>query len=220
MELSDKEKFNIITNLHFNLAKSLEQSYYEFTGKKVKIQILVEYLIIILLSGCLCINPIYKNNLLNETSTTLLTTTSTILYETTTTTIFIPTVNKIIRFEYVNQTIDMSQVQKYNLLNMRTKYCFASACSAGFYEAKRTALDILGLKKSEFSERESSYYKAVSQNDINMICLPIHYSVNKTTEIVLDSYTWSTNRIDNYTQNYTDTNQTFFNNSLILTRNY
>lgn len=224
--MTEKEKHHFLCKLQYIAKEKLEQQYLCILGKKVRIYIYIHYLLILLFSGCLCLSPIYENNNLNNTivnsTTTLLISTSTILTTSTlTTTSTIPTiVNKIVRFVYINQTIDLTKIQEEKLLNLRTKKCFASSCSAGFDECKRSMLDILELKKSVFSERESSHYSIYANPDPEQICIPIHYSVNKTIDILLDSLSWDIYRIDNFTGNYTDTNRTYFNNTLILRRKY
>jgi hypothetical protein len=212
------EKHRIISDIHNNLKKSLEETYFEFTGKKVRIDIIVTYLFIILFSGCLCINPIYSNNINNSTTSTILTTSTTSTILTTSTTILY-NINNVLRFVYINQTIDLSQNQRKDLMNLRSKYCFASACSAGFDECKRNTLDILNLKKSQFSERESSHYNPVIDNSDN-ICLPIHYSNVDDIDILLDADTWEIYNINNYTGNYSEKNITTYNNTLVLRRKY
>ena len=64
---------------------------------------------------------------------------------------------------FINETKDISQYQEHALKNLIPKNCYTGSCSAGYFEAKYSAMEIFGFEKPKFSERSSSNYDSLKE---------------------------------------------------------
>ena len=109
--------------------------------------------------GCICLPPEIMEEL--ETSELFsakpiknITETPTI---STTTTLKLIESTRMIIYETINKSMDISGQQEITLKNLKPKYCNTATCSTGFFMCKENVLDILNIKNLyKFSERASS----------------------------------------------------------------
>lgn len=134
----------------------------------------------LLVSGCICFPSAAEREELRKTTTTTTSTSTTIgsfYYLTTTSTVqpqqHIQTIN-IYKYQYINETLDLTSIQENYLMNMIPTKCFSPPCSQGFFECKANTLNILNLKKSEFSERkQTNIMELLRDIQTDKTCFPI-----------------------------------------------
>jgi len=129
-----------------------------------------------LVCGCMCAKPAYEREAEKQMITTSSTTstletryniinvTKEIIHETNKT-------NIITLIQYQNVTAD----QYDKLMNLRQQYGESPAYSAGFYECKDQALDIMDLKTSKFSEKSPNYLYDVRDRNDSLACFEWKY---------------------------------------------
>jgi len=185
----------------FEKEKQMEYLYKKF-GIRIKAKMEITFLLILILSGCISMEPAYireKRDSLT-TSTSTVTTTSQII--TTSTIIQIKTVvEKITQIIYVyeNRTIDLTKLQKAKALNYIPDNCYTASCSDGAWKCKKFFLDILGLKPlTPFKESQSTGardYYSVHPSMVSEICLPV-YDNNFTKYVELSKEFWQVTEND------------------------
>jgi len=183
----------------FEKEKQMEYLYKKF-GIRIKARMEITFLLILILSGCISMEPAYIRERTSTTTTSIVSTTT---QSTTTSTIIqIKTVvEKITQIIYVyeNRTIDLTKLQKAKALNYIPDNCFTASCSDGAWKCKKFFLDILGLKPlTPFKESQSTGardYYSVHPSMISEICLPV-YDNNFTKYVELSKEFWQVTEND------------------------
>jgi len=145
------------------------------------------FALLIIVSGCLCCGSTTEggNNAVNAsinstTTTTAITTTNTIdFYKEVIKAsekkcpVCEPCSNTVRRIEttYINETVDISDVQMHQIKNLIPKISMTASCSAGYFEAKYAVFDIFEIKRPKFSERSSSDYNPFKKEEQ---CVPVY----------------------------------------------
>jgi len=151
--------------------------------------------IILLFSGCIC-NLRNEMKELESTTTTIKPkvkvskTTTTTLKIITTTTTTLRIITKVL-YQYNNISLDISDLQRFELMNMKPT-CNSASCSDGFFQCKEKTLDVLDLKKSKFKERQSSGVMELIRKQpqiFNQYCFPL-YRDNYTEYFYIPKDSW------------------------------
>jgi len=181
----------------YETKRILENEYHRF-DKKVRIDIIITYLAVMMLCGCLCgTHAIEKQPTKDattlKTTTTLKTEVKTVINEVNDTRIIykIQTINETY-YEVEKKYYDLTVTQLKELKNLIPRNRAGSAAySGGFFECKEHVLDLLNIEKSRFSEAAGSDFQPFYQVPINqsLITLQLKYD-NYTKYFELPSDYW------------------------------
>ena len=85
---------------------------------------------------------------------------------------------------YINETVELklnvSEIQKDYIMNLKADNCYSSACSDGFFKCKNDVLDILDWKKSRYRETaKTGIMELVKGSKVNdsIACFNVEHKV-------------------------------------------
>ena len=162
------------------------------------------FLLVVGVCGCLCVDPLYleptTSTTMEKSSTTNPTTSTTIKYhiryiDTNVTNII--NITKIInetKYLIENVTINLTDIQKSDIINLKPNVCHNIGCSEGFIKAKYEVMNILNMPTPKFSERPGIGFDPFNRQRWNesTVTFPIRND-NFTDYFLLNTSFWYVN---------------------------
>jgi len=187
MKKDEREAFDIMSKAIYEARINLERLS-RTLGHPVKITILTAYLLIVLVSGCLCFP--YADDLVFTPQVNITSELGRIEdgkfiptpddkevkpIETTTTTTLRIQYLQAINYVNINRTLDISPIQRHELYNLKPDLCNSASCSDGFFKCKTELFHIMEFPSIRYSEKWSSnaYQVIKKQEETPQVWLPV-----------------------------------------------